>query len=132
MVSDKDEENGISDGDKKGLSPPTEVQTAMMQELTPLSVQETSASTAREVTIKQVAPLVLILTGATFLNVSFPPSLKTNDLILSSLDHLCSIRSHYPSSNKQGPEYPRDETTMDRLSLCSYFRCIPTALWQVG
>jgi hypothetical protein len=78
MVSDKFEENGISDGDKKALSPPTEVQTAMMQELTPLSVQETSASTAREVTIKQVAPLVLVLTGATFLNVSFPPLLKTN------------------------------------------------------
>jgi hypothetical protein len=78
MVSNKDEENGGSGGDKKALSPPTEIQTALMQDLTPLPVQETSASTAREVTIKQVAPLVLVLTGATFLNVSLPPLLKTN------------------------------------------------------
>ncbi|PMD31476.1 MFS multidrug transporter-like protein [Hyaloscypha variabilis F] len=39
-----------------------------MQELTPLSIQATSASTAKEVTITQVAPLVLVLTGATFLS----------------------------------------------------------------
>jgi hypothetical protein len=72
MVSVKDEGSGRSDVEKKAVSPPNEIQTALMQDLTPLSVQETSASTARDVTIKQVAPLVLVLTGATFLNVNYP------------------------------------------------------------
>ncbi len=74
MISAESEDNGSSEPEKKALSPPSDLQAAMMQELTPLSVQETSASTAREVTIKQVAPLVLVLTGATFLSVS-PPQL---------------------------------------------------------
>ena len=72
MVSVKDEGSRGADVDKKAVSPPNEIQTALMQDLTPLSVQETSASMAREVTIKQVAPLVLVLTGATFLNVIYP------------------------------------------------------------
>ena len=72
MVSVKEEEGGSADVEKKAVSPPNEIQTALMQDLTPLSVQETSASTARDVTIKQVAPLVLVLTGATFLNVNYP------------------------------------------------------------
>jgi hypothetical protein len=72
MFSVKDEGNGCFDVDKKALSPPNEIQTALMQDLTPLSIQDTSASTARDVTIRQVAPLVLVLTGATFLNVKHP------------------------------------------------------------
>jgi MFS family permease len=71
MGSDQLGDNGCADPEKKAISPPTDIQAAMMQELTPLSVHETSASTLREVTIKQVAPLVLVLTGATFLNVSY-------------------------------------------------------------
>jgi hypothetical protein len=72
MVSVKEEEGCGADVEKKAVSPPNEIQTALMQDLTPLSVQETSASTARVVTIRQVAPLVLVLTGATFLNVIYP------------------------------------------------------------
>jgi hypothetical protein len=36
----------------------------------PLALHRTATSVAPEVTIRQVAPLVLVLTGATFLNVS--------------------------------------------------------------
>jgi hypothetical protein len=77
MGSDEIRDNGSPDPDKKALSPPTEIQTAMMQELTPLSIQATSASTAKEVTITQVAPLVLVLTGATFLSASPSPLSST-------------------------------------------------------
>lgn len=79
MVSVKDEESRGADVDKKAVSPPNEIQTALMQDLTPLSIQETSASTARDVTIKQVAPLVLVLTGATFLNVKYPANAPHTD-----------------------------------------------------
>ena len=72
MVSVKEEEGGSADVEMKAVSPPNEIQTALMQDLTPLSVQGTSASTARDVTIKQVAPVELVLTGATFLNVIYP------------------------------------------------------------
>lgn len=104
MVSDQLDDNGSSDAEKKALSPPSDVQTAMMQELAPLSVQDTSASTAREVSIKQVAPLVLVLTGATFLNVSYSPPSQTP--LLTGSDHLGSIRSHHPPSYKQRPQHP--------------------------
>ncbi len=71
MVSAKDEGSGGADAEKTAVSPPNEIQTAFMQDLTPLSIQENAASTTREVTIQQVAPLVLVLTGATFLNVRY-------------------------------------------------------------
>jgi hypothetical protein len=104
MVSDQLDDNGSSDAEKKALSPPSDAQTAMMQELTPLSVQDTSASTAREVSIKQVAPLVLVLTGATFLNVNYSPPSQTP--LLTGSDHLGSIRSHHSPSYKQRPQHP--------------------------
>lgn len=40
------------------------------EELPPLSVPASRGSVLQEPTIRQVAPLVLILTGASFLNVS--------------------------------------------------------------
>ncbi len=42
---------------------------AIAEGLAPLSIHQTTASVAQEVTIRQVAPLVLVLTGATFLHV---------------------------------------------------------------
>ena len=55
-----------------GLVP---VETSLMQDLPPSPVEINTVESrgdTKEVTIRQVAPLVLILTGATFLNVSFP------------------------------------------------------------
>jgi len=40
------------------------------EQVAPLKPHASAASSAKEVTIRQVAPLVLVLTGATFLNVS--------------------------------------------------------------
>ena len=59
------------EGEKKSTTPPSGIAKGVMQDLAPLSVQATAASVAKDVTVRQVAPLVLILTGATFLNVSF-------------------------------------------------------------
>jgi hypothetical protein len=73
---DNDASVALATGDEKTSTPPSGVGSAVIQELAPLSVQDTTASAAREVTIRQVAPLVLVLTGATFLNVGLPPLLR--------------------------------------------------------
>lgn len=55
------------------------LETSLMQELPPLSTRINTVESrgdAKEVTIRQVGPLVLILTGATFLNVTFPVGLQ--------------------------------------------------------
>jgi hypothetical protein len=58
------------------LKPAAEAQIpeeGLVQELAPPSIRLSTVDTrtsAKEVTIRQVAPLVLILTGATFLNAS--------------------------------------------------------------
>lgn len=57
----------------KDISPPKqadEEKVGVLQDLTPISHQQTSASVAKVVTFKEVAPLVVILTGAAVLNVS--------------------------------------------------------------
>lgn len=107
MVSDELNDNG-SNPEKKALSPPTEIQTAMMQELTPLSIQATTTSAAKEVTIAQVAPLVLVLTGATFLSVRpslLSPFHHTNNRTTRA-DHLSTICRHNLAANKPRPEDP--------------------------
>lgn len=43
---------------------------AVSEGMVPLSIHQTTTSIAQEVTIRQVAPLVMVLTGATFLHVS--------------------------------------------------------------
>lgn len=42
---------------------------ALAESLAPLELVQTRGSVANEVTIQQVAPLVLVLTGATFIHV---------------------------------------------------------------
>jgi len=135
MVSYPSKDNDASSavpatGDEKLPTPPSGVESAVMQELAPLSVQQTTTSVAREVTIRQVAPLVLVLTGATFLNVSLPPLLQPREL--TSSDHLRSICGYYSAFNKQRPEYPRDKATMDRLSLCPDRSSVSSPMREAG
>lgn len=42
------------------------------QDLPPLAVHASTANSQKEVTVRQVAPLVLILSGAAFINVRTP------------------------------------------------------------
>jgi hypothetical protein len=43
-----------------------------VENLAPLCIRQSIISVQQEVTIRQVAPLVLVLTGATFLHVGMP------------------------------------------------------------
>lgn len=64
------------------MEPPTTLVTpekAVVEELSPLSLHESQGAVA-EVTIREVAPLVIVLTFATFLNVSPSFFLESFDL----------------------------------------------------
>lgn len=76
MASEKSEERDTSVivADANGNTPTTlfaPVKSAA-EELPPLTARASRGSVLQEPTIRQVAPLVLILTGASFLNASAP------------------------------------------------------------
>lgn len=62
---------GVIDAEEKNISsfPDGKADPPNVVSASPLALRRTTTSVAQEVTIKQVAPLVLVLTGATFLNV---------------------------------------------------------------
>ena len=83
----------------------------------------------KEVTIRQVAPLVIVLTGATFLNASVSPTATRNRVLLTvTVDNLSSVRCHHPAFNKSRPQYPRNSPTMGRLCICPDSWLVPAAL----
>ena len=104
-------------------------ESGVVADLSPLSAFVSTASVAQEVTIRQVAPLVLILTGASFLVVWL------SSLILlwqlgsdNSIDNFCTIGGHHSSLHHSRSPYTRDSPAMDCLSLCFDFRGISSSL----
>jgi hypothetical protein len=68
----KDEDIITSDiSPTEGLAAPEKGLVAELATV-PTSVSVVDSQAAKEVTIRQVGPLVLVLTGATFLNVKLP------------------------------------------------------------
>lgn len=68
-VSDSEVDNVNSEEPSQFLA----AEKAVVEATSPLSLYRSTASVAQEVTIRQVAPLVLVLTGATFLHVRSLP-----------------------------------------------------------
>jgi hypothetical protein len=71
MAVDTDKEASIESSkiETKATAGILAPESAVVADLSPLSAFVSTASVAQEVTIRQVAPLVLILTGASFLVV---------------------------------------------------------------
>lgn len=124
---------GVNEQGKDLASPPpTDQQSAPSNFLTssPLALHRTTTSVAQEVTIRQVAPLVIILTGATFLNVKvhqLPIKLR-----LTPADYIRAVGCYYFASNQQRSKYSRDTATMDCLSVLLDVGCIPTVVREAG
>jgi len=84
LLTDSDQDVSISVKDNAGAEPSQFLATdkAIVEGMAPLDLRQSTASVAQEVTIRQVAPLVLVLTGATFLHVRVlipcPKSVLTN------------------------------------------------------
>ena len=89
---------GTDGQDKETASAPVNGEKAEMDlsRSSALAQHRSTANVAQEVTIRQVAPLVMVLTGATFLNVNYispPTSLPfAMYFYLMITDHLSSIR----------------------------------------
>jgi hypothetical protein len=71
MTIDTDKETSIESSrmETKATAGILASESGVVADLSPLSAFVSTASVAQEVTIRQVAPLVLILTGASFLVV---------------------------------------------------------------
>ena len=86
------------------------------QDLPPLAVHASTANSQKDLTIRQVAPLVLILSGAAFLNVSFPLTILSKPS-LKALDSFNTIRGHSAAKHHGRSQYSRDSAAMDRLGI---------------
>lgn len=79
MVSSLTSKDAAVNIESKDIEPTGLFEKAVDEKMSPLTIHPTSTSLAQEVTIRQVAPMVLVLTGATFLHVKFLPSIKVPD-----------------------------------------------------
>jgi hypothetical protein len=99
--------------------------------LSPLSAFVSTASVAQEVTVRQVAPLVLVLTGATFLVVWLLFRILLSQLRSDiNIDNFGAIGGHRSSIHHSRSRYTGDSTAMDCLSLCFDVRGISSSLWK--
>jgi hypothetical protein len=91
----------------------------------PVVVKVETRFSEREMTIRQVAPMVLVLTGATFLVVRID-NIEGNSSPDFRTDHRSSGICHYSTGNKQRLEYTSSSSAMGILFIRAYVRRIPS------
>lgn len=119
------------------LALPTELvapEKALVTQLAPLTVQKSAVDShfeSKVVTIRQVAPLVLALTAANFLNVCSIPSPKFS-IYSYCVDSLYSMRSYTSTRNDQGFRYSSRTSRVGCICIRADSRFIPSAFRKIG